>query len=101
MHDDFIGTMPVPERHRFDVTSLERYLRDHVEGFSGKLEVEQFKGGQSNPTFMLKAGRTALCVATQAARQAAPVGACSRPRISRHYRVARQRLSGCENLLPV
>jgi aminoglycoside phosphotransferase (APT) family kinase protein len=56
MHDDFSGTMPVPERHRFDVTSLERYLREHVEGFSGKLDVEQFKGGQSNPTFMLKAG---------------------------------------------
>src|SRR5512141_1379594 len=56
MHDDFIGTMPVPERHRFDVTSLERYLREHVEGFSGKLEVEQFKGGQSNPTFLLRAG---------------------------------------------
>ena len=56
MHDDFSGTMPVPERHRFDVTSLERYLREHVEGFPGKLDVEQFKGGQSNPTFMLKAG---------------------------------------------
>jgi aminoglycoside phosphotransferase (APT) family kinase protein len=56
MHDDFIGTMPVPERHRFDVPSLERYLRRHVDGYTGKLEVEQFKGGQSNPTFMLKAG---------------------------------------------
>ena len=56
MRDDFIGTMPVPERHRFDVTGLERYLGEHVDGFPGKLEVEQFKGGQSNPTFMLKAG---------------------------------------------
>ncbi len=56
MHDDFSGTMPVPERHRFDIASLERYLRDRVGGFSGKLEVEQFKGGQSNPTFMLKDG---------------------------------------------
>ena len=56
MHDDFIGTMPVPERNRFDLTSLERYLRENVDGFPGKLEVEQFKGGQSNPTFMLKAG---------------------------------------------
>ena len=56
MHDDFSGTMPVPERHRFDIANLERYLRDHVEGFSGNLEVEQFKGGQSNPTFMLKSG---------------------------------------------
>jgi aminoglycoside phosphotransferase (APT) family kinase protein len=56
MHEDFVGTMPVQERHRFDVAALERYLRQHVEGFSGSLEVEQFKGGQSNPTFMLNAG---------------------------------------------
>ena len=56
MHDDFSGTMPVPERHRFDIANLERYLRDNVEDFPGNLEVEQFKGGQSNPTFMLKAG---------------------------------------------
>ncbi len=56
MHDDFVGTMPVQERHSFDVPALERYLRGHVEGFPGSLEVEQFKGGQSNPTFMLRAG---------------------------------------------
>ncbi|HYJ19717.1 MAG TPA: phosphotransferase, partial [Burkholderiales bacterium] len=56
MHDDFVGTMPVQERNRFDVPALERYLKEHVEGFSGPLEAEQFKGGQSNPTFMLKAG---------------------------------------------
>jgi aminoglycoside phosphotransferase (APT) family kinase protein len=56
MHDEFVGTMPVQERHRFDVSALERYLAGHVEGFAGPLEVAQFKGGQSNPTFMLRAG---------------------------------------------
>ncbi|MGZ5031959.1 MAG: phosphotransferase [Usitatibacter sp.] len=50
------GTRPVAEAHRFDVAALERYMRDHVEGFGGTLEVEQFKGGQSNPTFRLSAG---------------------------------------------
>jgi len=53
MHEDFIGTMPVQEKHRFDVASLDRYMREHVEGYRGPLEVEQFKGGQSNPTFRL------------------------------------------------
>ncbi|HUF19490.1 MAG TPA: phosphotransferase [Burkholderiales bacterium] len=53
MHEQFIGTMPVQERHRFDVTTLERYMRSNVEGFAGPLEVQQFKGGQSNPTFLL------------------------------------------------
>src|SRR5690606_5321018 len=56
MQDQFVGTMPVQERHRFDVAALERYMREHVEGFPGGLEVELFRGGQSNPTFMLKAG---------------------------------------------
>jgi aminoglycoside phosphotransferase (APT) family kinase protein len=50
------GTRPVAEAHRFDVAALERYMREHVAGFSGPLQVEQFKGGQSNPTFRLVAG---------------------------------------------
>ncbi|HZP94077.1 MAG TPA: phosphotransferase [Burkholderiales bacterium] len=54
MHEEFVGTMPVQERHRFDTASLERYLKANVEGFAGPLEVEQFRGGQSNPTFLLR-----------------------------------------------
>jgi aminoglycoside phosphotransferase (APT) family kinase protein len=54
MHEQFIGTMPIQERHRFDVAALERYMRSNVESFGGPLEVEQFKGGQSNPTFLLR-----------------------------------------------
>src|SRR5215468_11486121 len=53
MQEDFIGTMPVQERHRFDSDRLATFMRANVEGFAGPLEVEQFKGGQSNPTFLL------------------------------------------------
>src|SRR4051812_13320664 len=56
MSEQFTGTMPVQERHRFDAAALERWLRAHVDGFAGPLSVEQFKGGQSNPTFRLAAG---------------------------------------------
>ena len=56
MSDPFVGTMPVQERHRFDFGTLEAYLGSRIEGFSGPLEAEQFKGGQSNPTFRLSAG---------------------------------------------
>jgi aminoglycoside phosphotransferase (APT) family kinase protein len=55
MSEEFVGTMPVREKHRFDISALERYMREHVEGFSGALEVEQFRGGQSNPTYRLTA----------------------------------------------
>ncbi len=47
------GTKPVAEQHAFDVAVLERYLDVAVPGFAGPLTVEQFKGGQSNPTYKL------------------------------------------------
>ncbi len=53
MYEEFIGTRPVSERARFDVDALQAWMRAHEEGFSGELQVEQFKGGQSNPTFKL------------------------------------------------
>ena len=56
MSDQFVGTMPVAERHRFDVARLEAYLAERIPGFRGPLTVEQFKGGQSNPTYLLGAG---------------------------------------------
>jgi aminoglycoside phosphotransferase (APT) family kinase protein len=47
------GTKPVAESHRFDTAALQVYLHDKLEGFAGPLTVEQFKGGQSNPTYKL------------------------------------------------
>ena len=47
------GTTEVRERHRFDIAALERWLAEHVADFAGPLTVEQFKGGQSNPTYKL------------------------------------------------
>jgi aminoglycoside phosphotransferase (APT) family kinase protein len=40
---------------QFDAETLTRYLTAHVPGFQGPLSVEKFAGGQSNPTFLLKA----------------------------------------------
>jgi len=39
---------------RIDVASLERYLAATIAGFAGPLTVRQFKGGQSNPTYLLE-----------------------------------------------
>jgi len=52
---EFAGTMPVSERQRFDEVSLDGWLRTHLPGFAGLDRVEQFRGGQSNPTFLLTA----------------------------------------------
>ncbi len=49
----FTGTRPVAESHRFDVDALAAWLEPKITGFRGPLEVSQFKGGQSNPTYRL------------------------------------------------
>jgi aminoglycoside phosphotransferase (APT) family kinase protein len=51
--EKFSGTQEVREAHRFDVAKLEAYLAERIEGFRKPLEVRQFKGGQSNPTYQL------------------------------------------------
>ena len=52
---DNAGTSEVRPEHRFDEAALERWMTAHVEGFKGPVAVEQFMGGQSNPTFKLTA----------------------------------------------
>ena len=47
------GTIEVRTAHRFDRSRLEQWLAGNVRGFAGPLEIEQFKGGQSNPTYKL------------------------------------------------
>ena len=43
----------VREAHRFDEARLAEYLKSAIPGFEGPMEVRQFKGGQSNPTYLL------------------------------------------------
>ena len=47
------GTTAVRDAHRFDEAALARWMTEHVDGFAGPLIVDQFKGGQSNPTYRL------------------------------------------------
>ncbi|MDR5858814.1 phosphotransferase [Halomonas eurihalina] len=53
---------PVRESHRFDEAALQCYLRDKLPGVGEGLSIQQFQGGQSNPTFLLTtpAGRYVL-----------------------------------------
>ena len=47
------GTKEVVESHKFDESRLHDWMQANVEGYAGPLEVRQFKGGQSNPTYQL------------------------------------------------
>ena len=84
--EEFSGTMPVAERHRFDEAALERYLRSQLPGFGRLLEVAQFRGGQSNPTFLLADADGARYVLRRK-----PAGALlpSAHAVDREYRVLR------------
>lgn len=51
--EQFTGTKPIAASHAFDTGALEAFLKRALPGFEGPLTVEQFKGGQSNPTYKL------------------------------------------------
>jgi aminoglycoside phosphotransferase (APT) family kinase protein len=54
--ENFMGTRPVSERLAFDTEMLAQWMRSHVDESTPPLEVAQFKGGQSNPTYLVTAG---------------------------------------------
>ncbi|MEO1659274.1 MAG: phosphotransferase family protein [Pseudomonadota bacterium] len=53
MASDFDGLGDVPDHLAFDVEGLIRGAGDHVPGLKSGVEVKKFKGGQSNPTYLL------------------------------------------------
>jgi aminoglycoside phosphotransferase (APT) family kinase protein len=48
---ELVGVLPA---HRFDEALLARYLSGRLPGFDGPVQIRQFQGGQSNPTFHLR-----------------------------------------------
>ena len=85
MYEEFIGTKPVAERQKFDANALESYLAEHVQGYSGPFAIEQFKGGQSNPTFKLTTPTRAYVMRAKPGPQALLLP--SAHAIAREYRV--------------
>ena len=50
---NFTGTRSVSDQHAVDMGALSAWLQAKVTGFEGPLQIEMFKGGQSNPTYKL------------------------------------------------
>jgi aminoglycoside phosphotransferase (APT) family kinase protein len=48
-----VGTAEVREALRFDLDRLDAWMRVEIDDYAGPLAVEQFRGGQSNPTYKL------------------------------------------------
>ena len=52
--EQFSGTGDIRKGQEIEPGPLEDYMRSHVEGFNGPLTIRQFRGGQSNPTYLLE-----------------------------------------------
>src|SRR5262249_27255602 len=81
----FSGTNEVEASLRIDAGSLESYLTTNVAGFSGPLDVRQFKGGQSNPTYLLETPRRRYVLRRKPPGKLLP----SAHAVDREYRVIR------------
>ncbi len=69
--------------HEFDEAALARYLEPMIPGITDGLEVRQFEGGQSNPTFVLQVGERAFVLRKQPPGELLP----SAHQVDREYRV--------------
>jgi aminoglycoside phosphotransferase (APT) family kinase protein len=79
----FTGTKPVEDRHRFDEAALSAWMAATVPDFAGPLEVRQFKGGQSNPTYQVLTPRRAYVLRRKPPGKLLP----SAHAVDREYRV--------------
>src|SRR5262245_32276413 len=84
----FKQTTSVRQGHEIDAASLQRYLADHLPGFNPAgdgLEIRQFEGGQSNPTYFLRAAGAEYVLRKKPPGQLLP----SAHAVDREYRVMR------------
>ena len=51
--EKFSGTKAVQAHLAFNTDKLEQFMATQVEGYAGPLQIREFKGGQSNPTYQL------------------------------------------------
>jgi aminoglycoside phosphotransferase (APT) family kinase protein len=83
MTDSNNGTRPVAPQNAFDTQRLAAWMRERVAGFSGSIEIEQFKGGQSNPTFLIRTDQAAYVLRRKPPGKLLP----SAHAVDREYRV--------------
>jgi aminoglycoside phosphotransferase (APT) family kinase protein len=76
-------TTAVRHGHEIDRAALDRYLTEHLTGYRGPLEIRQFEGGQSNPTYLLHTSDREYVLRKKPPGQLLP----SAHQVEREYRV--------------
>jgi aminoglycoside phosphotransferase (APT) family kinase protein len=77
--------IPVREEHQFDLQALRSFMNAEVEGARGPIDVQQFEGGQSNPTFLVRSAEQTYVVRKKPPGKLLP----SAHAVDREYRVMR------------
>jgi len=85
MTDAIPGTQPVATQHAFDAHRLAAWMKSELGALDGEVEVVQFKGGQSNPTYLVTAGRDRFVLRRKPPGKLLP----SAHAVDREYRVLR------------
>jgi aminoglycoside phosphotransferase (APT) family kinase protein len=86
----------VRANHRFDEARLAAWLSEAVDGFHGSMSVRQFRGGASNPTFLIDAGAKRYVLRKKPPGQLL----ASAHQVDREYRVMKA-LGGVDFPVPV
>lgn len=76
-------TTAVRRGHEIDSERLQAYLSAHLDGFCGPLQIRQFEGGQSNPTYLLHTPQADYVLRKKPPGQLLP----SAHQVDREYRV--------------
>lgn len=76
---------PVREAHRFNEMALREFLQNQLGGSPDPLHIQQFEGGQSNPTFLISGGNQQLVLRKKPPGKLLP----SAHQVEREYRVMR------------
>jgi aminoglycoside phosphotransferase (APT) family kinase protein len=79
------STRPVAPQHAFETARLAQWLATTVAPLGGPLEIAQFKGGQSNPTYLVSAGEQRYVLRRKPPGKLLP----SAHAVDREYRVIR------------
>jgi len=74
---------PVREAHHFDQAALADYLESNLDGFENQMSIQQFEGGQSNPTFLIESGQRKFVLRKKPPGKLLP----SAHQVDREYRV--------------
>jgi hypothetical protein len=81
--EELSGLQKAAPRHAFDTARLAAWMQQHVNDFAGPIDVKQFTGGQSNPTFLSQTSGSRYVLRRKPPGQLLP----SAHAVEREYRV--------------